>query len=142
MKSNLNTGEVDFTLINDFRAVLSDSGSNPPETIVTDDNAQCLEVRILFPNNVESATVTTTTSGVTITPSTLTSEGTVEVCIPDNPNATTVLKTEDDVDYINTENTDRIRTEGGTIELITLDVEYTFTNGTQATNQIYIQQQP
>ena len=37
MKSNLNTGEVDFVLINDFRAVLSDSGSNPPETIVTDD---------------------------------------------------------------------------------------------------------
>jgi len=142
MKSNLNTGEVDFVLINDFRAVLSDSGSNPPETIVTDDVAQCLDVRILFPNGVESATVTTTTSGVTITPSTLTSEGTVEVCIPDNPNTTTVLKTEDDVDYINTENTLRIRTEGGTIELITLTVTYTFTNGTQAVNQIYIQQQP
>ena len=142
IKSNLNTGEVDFTLINDFRAVLSDSGSNPPETIVTDDNAQCLDVRILFPNNVESATVTTTTSGVTITPSTLTSEGTVEVCIPDNPNATTVLKTEDDVDYINTEDSDRIRTEEGTVELITLTVTYTFTNGTQAVNQIYIQQQP
>jgi hypothetical protein len=142
IKSNLNTGEVDFTLINDFRAVLSDSNSNPPETIVTDDNAQCVDVRILFPNDVESATVSTTTSGVTITPSTLTSEGTVEVCIPDNPNATTVLKTEDNVDYINTENTNRIRTEGGTVELITLTVTYTFTNGTQAVNQIYIQQQP
>jgi hypothetical protein len=142
MKSNLNNGDVDFVLINDFRAVLSDSGTDQPEIIIPDENAQCLDVRILFPNDVESATVSTTTSGVTITPSTLTSEGTVEVCIPDNPNATTVLKTEDDVDYINTENTDRIRTEGGTVELITLDVEYTFTNGTQATNQIYIQQQP
>ena len=142
MKSNLNNGDVDFTLINDFRAVLSDSGTDQPEVIIPDENAQCLDVRILFPNNVESATVTTTTSGVTITPSTLTSEGTVEVCIPDNPNATTVLKTEDDVDYINTENTNRIRTEGGDVELITLNVEYTFTNGTQATNQIYIQQQP
>lgn len=142
MKSNLNNGDVDFVLINDFRAVLSDSGTDQPEVIIPDENAQCLDVRILFPNNVESATVTTTTSGVTITPSTLTSEGTVEVCIPDNPNATTVLKTEDDVDYINTENTNRIRTEGGTIELITLTVTYTFTNGTQAVNQIYIQQQP
>ena len=142
MKSNLNNGDVDFVLINDFRAVLSDSGTDQPEIIIPDENAQCLDVRILFPNDVESATVSTTTSGVTITPSTLTSEGTVEVCIPDNPNATTVLKTEDDVDYINTENTNRIRTEGGTVELITLDVEYTFTNGTQATNQIYIQQQP
>jgi len=142
MKSNLNNGDVDFVLINDFRAVLSDSGTDQPQVIVPDENAQCLDVRILFPNGVESATVTTTTSGVTITPSTLTSEGTVEVCIPDNPNATTVLKTEDDVDYINTENTNRIRTEGGTVELITLTVTYTFTNGTQATNQIYIQQQP
>ena len=93
-------------------------------------------------NKVGVGTTTVTDAGVTITPSTLTSEGTVEVCIPDNPNATTVLKTEDNVDYINTEDSDRIRTEGGTVELITLTVTYTFTNGTQATNQIYIQQQP
>jgi hypothetical protein len=141
MQSNLNTGEVDFVLINDFRPLLPEQ-LGLIEPLKPSEDAQCLDVRILFPNNVESATVTTTTSGVTITPSTLTSEGTVEVCIPDNPNATTVLKTEDDVDYINTENTNRIRTEGGTVELITLTVTYTFTNGTQAVNQIYIQQQP
>jgi hypothetical protein len=141
MKSNLNTGEVDFVLINDFRPI-STGEFSLFEPLKPNEDSQCLDVRILFPNDVESATVTTTTSGVTITPSTLTSEGTVEVCIPDNPNATTVLKTEDNVDYINTENTDRIRTEGGTVELITLTVTYTFTNGTQATNQIYIQQQP
>ena len=141
MKSNLNTGEVDFVLINDFRPI-STGEFSLFEPLKPNEDSQCLDVRILFPNNVESATVTTTTSGVTITPSTLTSEGTVEVCIPDNPNATTVLKTEDDVDYINTENTNRIRTEGGTVELITLTVTYTFTNGTQAVNQIYIQQQP
>jgi hypothetical protein len=141
MKSNLNNGDVDFVLINDFRAVLSDSGTDQPEVIITDENAQDVDVRILFPNDVETARVTTTTSGVTITPSTLTSEGFVTVSIPANPNATTVLKTEDDVDYINTENTNRIRTEGGTVELITLNVQYTFINGTQSTNQIYIQQQ-
>ena len=141
MKSNLNTGEVDFVLINDFRPLLPEQ-LGLIEPLKPDQNSQCIDVRIVFPNGVESATVTTTTSGVTITPSTLTSEGTVEVCIPDNPNATTVLKTEDDVDYINTENTDRIRTEGGTVELITLTVTYTFTNGTQSTTQIYIQQQP
>ena len=141
MKSNLNNGDVDFVLINDFRAILSDSGTDQPEVIITDENAQDVDVRILFPNDVETARVTTTTSGVTITPSTLTSEGFVTVSIPANPNATTVLKTEDDIDYINTENTNRIRTEGGTVELITLNVQYTFINGTQSTNQIYIQQQ-
>jgi hypothetical protein len=47
------------------------------------------------------------------------------------------------LDYINTEDlADRVRTEGGTIELYTLVVTYTFSNGTQTSNQIFIQQQP
>ena len=141
MKSNLNTGNVDFVLINDFRPVIS-IGNVPSEPLIPSDVAQCLDVRILFPNGVVQADVTCSNPSVTITPSTLTSEGTIEVCIPDNPNTTTVLKTEDDLDYINTEDLDRVRTEGGTIELYTLVVTYTFSNGTQTSNQIFIQQQP
>jgi len=141
MKSNLNTGDVDFVLINDFRPVIS-VGNVPNEPLIPSDAAQCLDVRILFPNGVVQADVTCSNPSVTITPSTLTSEGTVEVCIPDNPNTTTVLKTEDDLDYINTEDTKRVRTEEGTIELYTLVVTYTFSNGTQTSNQIFIQQQP
>jgi len=142
MKSNLNTGDVDFVLINDFRPVIS-IGNVPNEPLIPSDAAQCLDVRILFPNGVVQADITCSNPSVTITPSTLTSEGTIEVCIPDNPNTTTVLKTEDDLDYINTEDlADRIRTEEGTIELYTLLVTYTFSNGTQTSNQIFIQQQP
>ncbi len=140
MKSNLNTGDVDFVLINDFRPLLPELTISQP--IKPSDKAQCVEVRILFPNGVVQADVTCSNPSVTITPSTLTSEGTIEVCIPDNPNATTVLKTEDDLDYINTEDLGRVRTEGGTIELYTLLVTYTFSNGTQTSNQIFIQQQP
>ena len=140
MKSNLNTGDVDFVLINDFRPLLPELTISQP--IKPSDAAQCVDVRILFPNGVVQADVTCSNPSVTITPSTLTSEGTVEVCIPDNPNTTTVLKTEDDLDYINTEDLDRVRTEGGTIELYTLVVTYTFSNGTQTSNQIFIQQQP
>jgi hypothetical protein len=140
MKSNLNSGDVDFVLINDFRPLLPELTISQP--IKPSDVAQCVDVRILFPNGVVQADVTCSNPSVTITPSTLTSEGTVEVCIPDNPNATTVLKTEDDLDYINTEDLDRVRTEGGTIELYTLVVTYTFSNGTQTSNQIFIQQQP
>jgi hypothetical protein len=138
MKSNLNTGEVDFVLINDFRPVISDNATSNEDVINVDGDAQDVEVRILFPNDAESASVSTTTSGVTITPSTITSEGFVTVSIPANPNATTVLKTEDDLDYINTEDSDRIRTENADSELITLDVTYTYTNGTQTTSQIFI----
>ena len=142
MKSNLNTGDVDFVLINDFRPVIS-VGNVPNEPLIPSDAAQCLDVRILFPNGVVQADITCSNPSVTITPSTLTSEGTIQVCIPDNPNTTTVLKTEDDLDYINTEDlADRVRTEEGTIELYTLVVTYTFSNGTQTSNQIFIQQQP
>ena len=113
------------------------------EPIKPSEDAQCFDVRILFPNGAKLATITTTDAGVTITPSTLNSEGTVEVCIPANPNTTTVLKTEDDLDYINTEDlADRIRTEGGTVAIYTLLVTYTYSNGSQTTNQIFIQQQP
>jgi len=141
MKSNLNTGDVDFVLINDFRPVIS-IGNVPPKTRRTSYVSQCLDVRILFPNGVVQADVTCSNPSVTITPSTLTSEGTIDVCIPENPNTTTVLKTEDDSDYINTEDLDRVRTEDGTIELYTLVVTYTFSNGSQTSNQIFIQQQP
>ena len=141
MKSSLTNGDVDFVLINDFRPLLTGGGIIEP--IKPSEDAQCFDVRILFPNGAKLATVTTTDAGVTITPSTLNSEGVVEVCIPANPNTTTVLKTEDDLDYINTEDLSyRIRTEGGTVAIYTLLVTYTYSNGTQTTNQIFIQQQP
>ena len=141
MKSNLNNGNVDFVLINDFRPLL------PEQLALVDplkpsEDAQCLDIAILFPKQAVQADITTTAPGVTITPSTIYTEQRIEVCIPENPNATTVLKTEDDLDYINTEDTKRIRTEEGTIELITLTVTYTYSNGSQTTSEIYIQQQP
>ena len=141
MKSNLNTGEVDFVLINDFRPI-STGEFSLFEPLKPSEEAQCLDIAILFPKQAVQADITTTTPGVTITPSTIYEEQRIEVCIPDNPNATTVLKTEDDLDYINTEDTKRIRTEEGTIELITLTVTYTYSNGSQTTSEIYIQQQP
>ena len=144
MKSNLNTGDVDLVLINDFRELIADGGILP-EVIVPDNNAQCLNIDILFPNDAVSATVTTTTSGVTITPSTLTSEGRTRVCLPVNT-ATDVFVTEDGTDDITDENagsiaTKQLRTEGASDTVIILVVTYTFSNGTTAANQIFIQQE-
>ena len=86
--------------------------------------------------------MTTTDAGVTITPSTLTSDGFVEVCVPANNN-TNVLKTEDDADYINTEDLlYRIKTEQNDATVYTLTVTYTFSNGLVSTNNIYITQAP
>ena len=140
MKSNLNTGDVDLVLINDFRAVISDSGTNQPVVIPIDKERQDIEVPIKFPNNTKEARVTSPDAGVTITPSALTAEGIVTVSLPDNTGDTTVLKTEDNTDYLNTEDNDRIRTEGGEQQLYTLDITYSYKDGTQTTSEIYIVQ--
>ena len=144
MKSNLNTGDVDLVLINDFRELISDGGVIP-EIIVPDNNAQCLNIDILFPNDAVSATITTTTAGVTISPSTITQERRIEVCLPVNT-ATDLIVTEDGTDNITDENagsiaTKQLRTEGANDTVIILLVTYTFSNGTTAANQIFIQQE-
>lgn len=142
MKSNLNTGNVDFVLINDFRPVLADPGSIPEKPIPIPDNANCVDVKILLPLNCVQADISTSHPGVTITPSTLTSDGFVEVCFGalDNPN---VLKTEDDVDYVNTEDLSfRIKEEQDDATVITLVVTYTFQNGITSTSYIYLNQTP
>ncbi len=142
MKSNLTTGQVEFTLLNDFSDVISQGGGEPIEPLLPSLDAQCIDVRILFPNGAVSATIATTDAGVTITPSTLTTDGTVEVCIPANTNTVKLIVTEDDADNINTEDFIRLRTEEGTVAIYTLTVTYTFADGTTAANQIFIQQQP
>jgi hypothetical protein len=142
IKSNLNSGDVDFVLINDFRPVLSDPDAPQEKPIPIPDTANCVDVKILLPLNCVQADVTTSDAGVTITPSTLTSDGFVEVCVPANNN-TNVLKTEDDADYVNTEDlTNRIKTEQNDAVVYTLTVTYTFQNGTTSTTQIYLTQNP
>ena len=142
MKSNLTTGEVSFVLLNDFSDVISQGGGEPIEPLQPSLGAQCLDVRILFPNGAVSATITTSDAGVTITPSTLTTDGIVEVCIPANTDTLQLIVTEDDADNINTEDFIRLRTEEGNVAIYTLTVTYTYADGTTVANQIFIQQQP
>jgi len=141
MKSNLTTGEVEFTLLSDFTDVLAQGGSKPIQPLQPSDGSQCVDVRIIFPNGAVSATISTTDAGVTITPSTLTADGTVSVCIPANTDLLKLIITEEG-ENINTEDFIRLRTEEGTVAIYTLTVTYTFADGTTAANQIFIQQQP
>ena len=141
MNCNLTTGEVDFTLLNDFRDVLVDNQNKPIDPIQPSDGAQCVDVRILLPNNAVSAAITTTVSGVTITPSTLTADGSVSVCIPANTDLLKLIITEEG-ENINTEQFIRLRTEEGEIAVYPLTVTYTFADGSTAANQLLIEQQP
>ena len=134
MKSNLTNGEVNFSLYLDFRPLQAQDILKP------DPNAQCLDVKINMPNGAVSATITTTFPGVTITPSTITTSQSIEVCIPSNPNSTSFLLAEND-DFIISEILQNIITEESSSQIIILSVTYTFSNGNQVFDQIIIDQQ-
>ena len=137
MKSNLTTGDVDFTLYLDFRPV-SGGLLNGGRPIELDESAQCVDVRVDLPNGAIQADLTCVTAGVTITPSTLSADGVVEICVPANANTRTQLITEDSFDFI-TEEFENIITEESQTQVITVVVTYTFWNGTQASNLIILQ---
>jgi len=134
MKSNLTNGEVEFSLYLDFRPLQAQDIINP------DPNAQCLDVRVQLPNGAVSATITTATAGVTITPSTITTSQAIEVCIPANPNTPSFILAENSDELI-TEILQNFITENSSNQVITLTVTYTFSDGSQSTNQIIINQQ-
>jgi hypothetical protein len=134
MKSNLTTGEVNFSLLLDFRPV------NPDQVIIPDKEAQCLDVPINFINGAVQADITTSFAGVTITPSTIFESQTIQVCIPENTESGTFIITEDAEDYINTEEYERFITDESSAQVITLIVTFTFADGSTAQTQIIIQQ--
>ena len=134
MKSNLTNGEVNFTLLRDFREV------RPFAVINVTPAAGCVNVPVNLLNGVCSATIATTTAGVTITPSTITSSQIVVVCFPANSNTKQLLVTEDAADHINTEDFFRLETEESAPQTITLTVTQTYCNGNTTTNTIIIQQ--
>jgi hypothetical protein len=134
MKSNLTTGEVNFSLLLDFREV------SPDKVIEASKDAQCLQIPINLPNKAIQADITTTASGVTITPATITESQDIEVCIPANTESETFIITEDSQDYLNTEEYERFITDETETQIIVLLVTYTFSNGSLAQTQIIIQQ--
>ena len=77
MKSNLRTGDVDFTLYLDFRPL------NPAIINTVSAAAACYDYLINIPRN-SIANFTSSLAGVTINPDPLTASGFVTVCIPVN----------------------------------------------------------
>ena len=137
MKSNLTTGDVEFSLYLDFRPI-SGGLLNGGKPISLDGSAQCVDVRIDLPNGAIQADLTCATAGVTITPSTITTDSVVEICVPANANPRTKLITEESLDFITEEFENMITEESETL-VITVVVTYTFWNGTQASNLIILQ---
>ena len=134
MKSNLTTGEVNFSLYLDFRQL----EALPP--ITPDKEAQCLDIPIKMINGAISATITTTFGGVTITPSTITSAQTIEVCIPENTNSTQYILAENG-DFLITEEYQNLITENSAVQVIVLTITYTLSDGSTVVQTQTILQQ-
>jgi hypothetical protein len=134
MKSNLTTGEVNFSLYLDFRPLIAQEPINP------DSSAQCLDINIPFINGSAYATITSSFSGVTITPSTIYQNQLVEVCIPANPNTTSKILAEN-TNPIITETGLNLITEESSVQVITVVVSYFNTAGTLLTQDIIIVQE-
>ena len=134
MKSNLSTGQVDFSLYLDFRPITSG------RPYVPSFDAQCLNIPIRFVNGAVSATITTTFGGVTITPSTITSSETIVVCIPENTNSPQNILAENSNSLI-TEEFQNLITENSSTQVIILTVTYTMGDGSTVINTIQILQQ-
>ena len=134
MKSNLTTGQVDFSLYLDFRPITSG------RPYVPSFDSQCIEVAINFVNGAVSADITTDFPGVTISPSTITSSQFIRVCIPENTDTPANILTENS-DSLITEEFQNIVTENSAVQVITLTITYTLSNGQQVANQIQILQQ-
>jgi hypothetical protein len=134
MKSNLTTGQVDFSLYLDFRPITSG------RPYVPSFDSQCIDVAINFVNGAVSADITTDFPGVTISPSTITSSQFIRVCIPENTDTPANILTENS-DSLITEEFQNIVTENSAVQVITLTITYTLSNGQQVANQIQILQQ-
>lgn len=125
IKTTVTNGLSQVTLLQDFRNVSDNIYFN-----ITND-ATCLEVPIFIPNGATSFEITTTTPGVTITPSIATEDTLVTICLP--VGGTSYLLTESG-DYITTESGDRLILEESSSGTITLTVTY----NTGETKQIII----
>ena len=134
MKSNLTTGEVNFSLYLDFRPLI---GGKP---YVPSFDAQCFNIPVKFINGAVSATITTTFGGVSITPSTITSSQFVAVCIPENTDTPSFILAENS-DTLITEEFQNLVTENSNVQVIILTVTYTFGDGSTTIDTIQIFQQ-
>ena len=134
MKSNLTTGQVDFSLYLDFRPITSG------KPYVPSFDAQCINVPINLVNKSVSATITTDFVGVTITPSTITSSQSITVCIPENTNTPSNILAENS-DSLITEEFQNLITENSATQVIILTVTYTMGDGSTVVNTIQILQQ-
>lgn len=134
ISSDITSGEVSLSLINDFRAIANPSFS--PNVLP---EGGTIDIPINFPNGGGSAFVSSPTAGVTASPDTFTTEGYSTITYPVNPNLTSYILLENG-DFLISETAENVITESSSSSTIQVDIEYTYVNGSTTTNTLNLVQ--
>lgn len=120
--TDITTGEVNAVLLNDFRPIM-----NAPQLLIASGGGT-YQYPVDIPNGETSVALSSTTSGVTLTPSSVTASGYVSLYVPANPTSLDVRITEDSDVRISEDGSQRI-TESYTSGLI--DITHTYSSGSE-----------
>lgn len=139
MKTNLTTGEVTLVLLNDFRTLISDGGTLEPIKRISED-AQTVNQYIPLPKNSVSATITecgTTTTGLTIVPSTITRSQPIALGFPALSPYYEYINSEQESIFFSTDDGKLLVLDEGIDRDITFCVEYTLNDGSTTTSRLF-----
>ena len=136
INTDITSGDVKLVLIKDFRAV------KPAGKVFggISKGGGSIGVSVMIPNKVKSATLSTTTTGVTLSTASITADTDVIVTAPANPDPLDNLIGEDSSELIG-ETLASLRSENGTDINILIDVVYTQDDDTTYTETIEIPQE-
>ena len=129
MKTNLVTGESTFQLLNDFMPVF------PIRVIQTGEAQEDVTVPITLPNFATLVNFSSPNTGVIITPTSITASQTLRISLP--PVIGDIDRATEDSNLRITEAGVQLETEGRN-DVITVDCEYIYQDGTTQTSQIVI----
>jgi hypothetical protein len=129
MKTNLVTGETSFQLLNDFMPVL------PIRVIQTIPAQEDVSVPITLPNFATLVNFTSPTTGVIITPSSISSSQTIRISLP--PIIGDIDRATEDSNLRITEAGVQLETEGRN-DVISVRCEYVYQNGNVEYSEIVI----
>lgn len=126
LKSDITTGEVSLSLINDFRPMVNDSTT---ETVIVPSGGGTTSFPWKVPNGAIDTTFTSPVSGVTFSPGTTTTSTTIGVTVPANTNTPTPIWTESTTDNIITDDGYGVVNEEGSGVVIPIEATNNNFNG-------------
>jgi hypothetical protein len=138
LKSDITSGEVSLTLVNDFRPMINDSITS---TIVIPSTGGTTTFPWAMPNGVISTTFSTPHPGATISPGSTTTSTSIAVTAPTNTNTPTPIWTESTTDVIITDDGWGIVNEESFGVVIPVDAVNLNNDGTTFTNTINLFQE-